>query len=92
MYKWRFTDNKDNEWERITKTQARAAYDKGLTVLFCPVNLRPFGAWRLDMKINKSFWSCDGLSFESVLDSFEYYNCDKETGKYAAFYIQVKGV
>lgn len=41
MNKYSFTNN-DKTWERITKKQARAAYNNGLTVLFCPVNMRPF--------------------------------------------------
>ena len=41
MNKYSFTNN-SKTWERITKKQARAAYNNGLTVLFFPVNMRPF--------------------------------------------------
>ena len=41
MNKYSFTNN-GKTWERITKKQARAAYNNGLTVLFCPVNMRRF--------------------------------------------------
>ena len=34
MKKYSFTDNNGKMWERITKKQARAAYNNGLTVLF----------------------------------------------------------
>lgn len=74
MNKYSFTNN-GKTWERITKKQARAAYNNGLTVLFCPVNMRPFTPWHLEIDVNKNF---------------EIYNCtDNETGRYTAFYIPV---
>lgn len=48
MNKYSFTNN-GKTWERITKKQARAAYNNGLTVLFCPVNMRPFTPWHLEI-------------------------------------------
>lgn len=90
MHKWRFTDSKGNEWERITKKQARAAYNNGLTVVFCPVNSRPFGAWGLEMEINRENINCNFSSFETILNEFEWYNCRPDTGKYTAFYIPIE--
>lgn len=81
------------EFERITKKVARIAYNNGLTVLFCPVNLRPGSFWRLDMPINKNNQNCEGHTFDSVVNHFEFYNCtNSETGKYTAFYIPVVDV
>lgn len=75
MNKYSFTNN-GKMWERITKKQARAAYNNGLTVLFCPVNMRPFTPWHLEIDVNKNF---------------EGYNCTgNETGRYTAFYIPVE--
>lgn len=97
MNKYSFTNN-GKTWERITKKQARAAYNNGLTVLFCPVNMRPFGAWGNGVQINISHDTDIGIldkwtkenSFDRVLNSFEFYNCiDNETGRYTAFYIPV---
>lgn len=51
MNKYSFTNN-GKTWERITKKQARAAYNNGLTVLFCPVNMRPFTPWHLEIDVN----------------------------------------
>ena len=53
MNKYSFTNN-GKTWERITKKQARAAYNNGLTVLFCPVNMRPFTPWHLEIDVNKN--------------------------------------
>ena len=98
MKKYSFTDSNGKTWERITKKQARAAYNNGLTVLFCPVNMRPFGIWGGGVEINIKHDTDIGIldkwtkenSFDRTLNSFECYNCtDNETGRYTAFYIPV---
>lgn len=89
MNKYIFTNN-NKTWERITKKQARAAYNNGLTILFCPVNMRPFTPWHLEIDVNKNFEGYNGVSFEKAVNAFEFYNCTgNETGRYAAFYIPV---
>lgn len=89
MNKYSFTNN-GKTWERITKKQARAAYNNGLTVLFCPVNMRPFTPWHFEIDVNKNFEGYNGVSFEKAVNAFEFYNCtDNETGRYTAFYIPV---
>ena len=98
MRKYSFTDSNGKTWERITKKQARAAYNNGLTVLFCPVNRRPFGMWGGGVEINIKRDTDIGIldkwtkenSFDRTLNAFEFYNCtDNETGRYTAFYIPV---
>ena len=80
-------------YERITKRKARAAYNNGLTIRFCPVKIRPFNnVFMLDMDINKNNVNCSDQSFDTVLNAFEYYNCRPDTGLYTAFYIPVKRV
>ena len=74
MNKYSFTNN-GKTWERITKKQARAAYNNGLTVLFCPVNMRPFTPWHLEIDVNKNFEGYNGVSFEKAVNAFEIYNC-----------------
>lgn len=90
MRKYSFTDKNGKTWERITKKQARAVYNNGLTVLFCPVNMRPFTPWHLEIDVNKNFEGYNSVSFEKAVNAFEIYNCtDNETGRYTAFYIPV---
>lgn len=90
MNKYTFIDNNGKTWERVNRKQAKAAYNNGLTVLFCPVNMRPFTPWHLEIDVNKNFEGCKGVEFEKAVNAFEYYNCTtNETGKYTAFYIPV---
>ena len=100
MNKYSVTNN-GKTWERITKKQAREAYNNGEDVLCCPVNMRPFGAWLWSVKINISQDTDIGIldkctkenSFDRSVNAFEYYNCiNSETGYYTAFYLSVKEV
>ena len=73
-------------FNRVTKKAAKAAYENGQTVVFCPVNLRPGEPYHPEVFVKKE----DGSVFENVLNAFEYYNLNgKETGTYTAFYVQV---
>lgn len=88
MNKYSFTSN-GKTWERITKKQARAAYNNGLTVLFCPVNLRPGYPYHPEISISGKA----AATFEEALNAFEFYNIrGNETGRYTAFYIPVRDV
>ena len=71
-------------WMRVAKNKARSAYDGGFTVLFCPVKMIPFTPWHLETYVDKN----SGCEFDTQVNSFEYYNCNSETGLYTAFYIQ----
>lgn len=87
----RIFTNKGFTFERITKKQARIAYNNGLTVLLCPVNLHPFSIWFRAVDLSKN-WNTE-KDFDKQINAFEYYNCpNTETGKYTAFYIPVKEV
>ena len=100
MNNYSFTNN-GKTWERITKKQARSAYNNGEDVLFCPVNMRPFGVWHTGAQINISQDTDIGIldkwtkenSFDRAVNAFEIYNCiNSETGYYTAFYLSVKEV
>ena len=73
-------------FRRVNKAKARAAYNNGLSVVFCPCNLRPGSIWHPETILNNK----SGETFETALNAFEYYNIrDNETGRYTAFYIPV---
>lgn len=76
-------------FKRINKTQARRAYNNGLRVVVCPVNLRPGYPWYPEIIVSGK----SGTTFDEMLNAFIYYNIrDNETGKYPAFYIPVETV
>ena len=68
--------------ERISKRAARKLYDSGETVYLQSCKFHPFGVWSQVMDITNS---CD-LTFDAMVNSFEYYNCSYEQGYYASFY------
>lgn len=78
-------------FKRINKAQARRAYNNGLTVLFCPCNLRSDSPFWSQIKFDKM--NCFNHDFDSVVNKFEHYNCTNgKTGRYTAFYIPVEYV
>ena len=93
-------NHKGYTFERINKRQARKAYMNGLTVVICPCNLVPFSPWHSEYAVNRKSresFVIDEIGmqndFNNLIASYEYYNCpNKETGKYAAFYIPVEYV
>lgn len=65
----------------------------------CPVEL---DQERINSSIDRHKWHMDngyevspsaeltaGIQFNNVVNEFEYYNCDSERGRYAAFYCKV---
>lgn len=86
MKMYSFT-NEGKTWARVTKKQAMKAYNSGLTILLCPVKMRPFTSWHLEIYVDKS----SGCPFNDTVSGFEYYNCNSDTGMYTAFYIKFEG-
>ena len=74
-------------FKRISRRKARAAYSTGLPVIACPVNLRPGKPWSPEAVLNRHV--C-GLDFETVENSFIFYNIRPGTGNYIAWYIPVR--
>lgn len=83
-------------YERISKAAARKMFMDGETVYLCAVNMSPISMWQFAFGINrkdKERFVVDEIGMENyfmeTVNSFEYYNCGKECGRYAAFYKQV---
>lgn len=73
----------------IDKKTARRAYNNGLRVMLCPVNLRPGYPYHPETSISGKA----AATFEEALNAFEFYNLrGKETGRYTAFYIPIREV
>lgn len=76
------------ELVKTTITTARKLFDAGETVYILPNKVRLGNPWILPFAVNKN--NSQGHSLENVLDSYSYYNCNKETGNGIAFYKEAK--
>ncbi len=73
---------------KVRKNIARQAYENGSTVILNPCNLRVNGVWSTSAEFNNKEYE---VAFNSLVDTFEYYNCtNKETGKRAAYYLNAE--
>lgn len=91
----------DTPYMRVTKATARRLWTEGKPIVFCPCLLYPFGGWRPSMMVQRSFetekeraeYGLNVPTFDGLVREFESYNCTQcpgETGRYAAFYVQVQ--
>ena len=69
MKKYTFTDG-GYTFQRIDKKAARRAYNNGLRVMLCPVNLRPGYPYHPETSISGKA----AATFEEALNAFEFYN------------------
>lgn len=65
--------------KRITKGEARKRFEKGETIKMVASKLRAEYA--------SSVNNFDNATFDEMVNSYSYYNCNKETGKCIHFYI-----
>lgn len=96
MNKIQFTMD-GSQWERISKTAAVAAYMRGNRIALVPCKLRPVSAWYFPHIISKAARAEIVIDetgarndFYNQVNSYEYYNCNPETGKYSMFFREVK--
>lgn len=82
------------DYLRITKSQARKRYMNGGTIYLLPCRMNPDNHAQAPMLVRLHRYGnetgrpdfSDQNSFDTVVNAFEYYNCDKERGYYTAFY------
>ena len=70
--------------QRVNKTTARKAYEAGKRVYAYPCNVNPESCWYapcLWLEKEENDW-------DKAINYFIYYNCNKEVGKYLAYYIE----
>ena len=73
---------------QIQKRTARRLFYAGATIYLQSSNLLFDNVWQYPMDIARNGYSYSGMSFDSIVDGFEIYNCDNERGKYAHFYVK----
>lgn len=80
---------------QISKPTAKKLYEQGKTVYLQSCKFHPFGDWSAAFPINKEDnqghmnWAANDALFTNRVNSFEYYNCSSEQGRYAHFYVAV---
>ena len=71
--------------EQIQKRTAKKLFDAGEDIYIQTSNFDPFGAWSSCVVINNK----EGRAFSDIVNNFEYYNCNSETGYYTTFYKKI---
>jgi hypothetical protein len=81
-----------NSFVKINKNKARRLFNKGITIFLLPCNVRINNVWMIPLEINNKeineFINIDITYFDSIVNNFEYYNCNSELGNYTHFYIK----
>lgn len=76
---------------RISKANARKLFAEGKPVYCAACNMNPVFPYgtvhRLDYaQPLEPGYEKEPISFDRIVNIFEYYNCNNETGRYDAFY------
>ena len=72
--------------QQISKVAAKKLFEAGTEIYLQTSNFAPFGIWQNIFPVIKDTDPTNPTKFESIVNSFTYYNCNNETGKYAHFY------
>lgn len=73
----------DKIYKRVDKRVARKLFDAGGVVYLAPCKANPRADWVGLISIRK-----ESAGFDTVINEFEYYNCNFEMGKRAAYYVE----
>lgn len=71
--------------KKINKSTARKLYNEGKEFWITACNMRPEAGILIG---STSFEQMAGVSFDAMVNSFSYYNCDSERGRYPAYYVE----
>ena len=78
-----------NGYKRITKQAARERFNNCESCYMLPCKMNPGNMWMKPVPVPVY----DGHnSFTEIVNAFEYYNCNNETGNYTAFYIKMEAM
>lgn len=71
---------------KLNKTQARKMYGQGKSLYLLPSKVR----FRLDAPFmtpyEMSKQSCNNEDFDTIVNTYAYYNCNQELGKTVSYY------
>ena len=75
--------------KRINKRIARKLFNEGKEFWIVPRFQDPLHWGVLVNYKSDANYYASYSSFDSLVNAFEYYNCDSERGTYSAFYVEV---
>lgn len=73
------------DFQQIQKRTARKLYNEGKYIYLQSSNMQFDSMWQRPCIVSKKESDMD---FDALCNEFEYYNCDKERGKWIRFYVQ----
>lgn len=73
--------------KQVNKTSANKAYDAGTTVYLLPALCAIDNHWISFCRLNKENKAWSGVTFNSEVAEYTFYNCCSELGKYPIFFI-----
>ena len=73
------------QMKKITKVTARKLYNEGKEIRITACNMRPEAGILIG---STSFERMADIPFDTMVNSFTYYNCDNERGRYPAYYVE----
>ena len=73
------------QMKKITKVTARKLYNEGKELWITACNMRPETGILIG---SASFERMADIPFDTMVNSFTYYNCDNERGRYPAYYVE----
>lgn len=72
---------------RISKAKARTMWESGKDFIICPNKCSPNGFGSMYTRTDCYTEDIETRRpFDTFVNAFEYYNCNRETGMHAAFY------
>lgn len=73
--------------QQVQKRTARKLFNAGEKIYLQTSNMAPFNIWADCMEVQKDE---DVQNFDTLVNSYEYYNCSNQTGRYTHFYKKLK--
>lgn len=84
MYNFEFIKD-GKKWHRVDKRVARKAYKAGAVVGLVPCQSSICSMWVNSIDVRNG---SNDVDFDTIVNKFEYYNCNMELGKRAAYYVE----
>ena len=81
-----FNNFNDGNYKRVTKRTANKLFNTGTTIYLLPCKASMYSIWFSPYPFNIN--ACEDMDFTKIVNSFEYYNCNNELGKYTSFYVK----